>query len=836
MTLCWLYCCPDVQYQWCCGSGTDSQLAWPSKSLIWHVAMVCGNDCQLPSDWNCIAPPWPWPSPPPPAVLRRRQLYGFVVVLKRGLPVRVVLPFVGRGQVGGRHAALAERRGRRGGPLFVQRGPLVLEQPLLEQLLLEPGLVQRISVRIVEPLGHGRRRRPGRHVLAAPVLGPGRLLPVGRHLFVVGQTALVQHLERLVFLLHATAAADRQATAVVLLLLLQQRRPGRRRLHPVGVGHHRDGRGRRGHDRRVDLVHKPVGRPSALPEADRRHVVRGARSDAVAGRAVVVRQERGASVPRRRRTAVGAATAAAAAAAEQMAAGHLQVRLVLLQVGRALQVIRQVLAVALDHRAAADAGHGPVSPGPVRLVQLRGAGRRGRVLQVRLDALVRRRGILRRHHGHVIQPVVVAHFRAVVVRRHVDLVVRFAALELGQLGQLSERRVLLLRRLAQVGQVDGMLHGPALAVRPRPVGRRVPAVQVHGRAGFGLFPQVGLHVLVAGRRAVDRRPLVGARVSGEQLRLFVREQLIRQPPVLQIVATVLLRLLLLEFLQQQIVNGRVMIVRSAGISAIVPGRSLGASSNIQGCLFICSTVYLLFGSNMSILRINDSQPHQVANFPPIQKCISQYYPIISVYNVSVMTILNRREYLPKFFSCSCFSHSTVLGNCCVARQVSTALLYIRGWSGPRTRLFEAKLMENLVLNFLTLDINTNNFMNFELQNNLQIFMILTNFCQNFELQMLIKKNCAYKNLWRTLYQISKLSYKRKKFYDFSTSKLLANFRVFDRFPTIKTTHQEPCIKFSKLFGHPKIFYRLFKKNFSKKSKISVIPLTLTFGENFKYFQ
>jgi len=528
------------------------------------------------------------------AVLRRRQLYGFVVVLKRGLPVRVVLPFVGRGQVGGRHAALAECRGRRGGPLFVQRGPLVLKQPLLEQLLLEPGLVQRIAVRVVEPLGHGCRRRPGRHVLAAPVLGPGRLLPVGRHLFVVGQTALVQHLERLVFLLHATAAAfllqlkqfaatanataDRQATAVVLLLLLllQQRRPRRRRLHPVGVGHHRDGRSCRGHDRRVDLVHQPVGRPSALPEADRRHVVRGARSDAVAGGAVVVRQERGAPVPRRRRTAVGRSHRRGRGRGRadgravgrilyfvgaRRQAGHLQVRLVLLQVGRALQVIRQVLTVALDHRAAADAGHGPVSPGPVRLVQLRGAGRRGRVLQVRLDALVRRRGILRRHHGHVIQPVVVAHFRAVVVRRHVDLVVRFAALELGQLGQLSERRVLLLRRLAQVGQVDGMLHGPALAVRPRTVGRRVPAVQMHGRAGFGLFPQVGLHVLVAGRRAVDRRPLVGARVSCEQLRLFVREQFIRQPPVLQIVAAVLLRLLLLEFLQQQIVNGRVMIVR-----------------------------------------------------------------------------------------------------------------------------------------------------------------------------------------------------------------------------------------------------------------------------------
>ncbi|KAE9526565.1 hypothetical protein AGLY_013213 [Aphis glycines] len=64
------------------------------------------------------------------------------------------------------------------------------------------------------------------------------------------------------------------------------------------------------------------------------------------------------------------------------------------------------------------------------------------------------------------------------------------------------------------------------------------------------------------------------------------------------------------------------------------------------------------------------------------------------------------------------------------RQVGTALLYIKGWGGPRTKLFEAKLMKNLVLNFLTLDINTNNFMNFEQQNNLQIFMILTNFYQN----------------------------------------------------------------------------------------------------------
>ncbi|KAE9531420.1 hypothetical protein AGLY_010626 [Aphis glycines] len=34
-------------------------------------------------------------------------------------------------------------------------------------------------------------------------------------------------------------------------------------------------------------------------------------------------------------------------------------------------------------------------------------------------------------------------------------------------------------------------------------------------------------------------------------------------------------------------------------------------------------------------------------------------------------------------------------------------------------------------------------------------------------------------------KFSKLSYKRKTFYDFSTSKLLANFRVFDRFLTKK---------------------------------------------------
>ncbi|KAF0761045.1 Uncharacterized protein FWK35_00004888 [Aphis craccivora] len=48
------------------------------------------------------------------------------------------------------------------------------------------------------------------------------------------------------------------------------------------------------------------------------------------------------------------------------------------------------------------------------------------------------------------------------------------------------------------------------------------------------------------------------------------------------------------------------------------------------------------------------------------------------------------------------------------------------------------------------------------------------------------------------FQLSIYIINTKKFYDFSTTKLLVNVRVFDRF--LKTTHKEPCIKFSKLFG------------------------------------
>ncbi|KAE9523645.1 hypothetical protein AGLY_016197 [Aphis glycines] len=62
-----------------------------------------------------------------------------------------------------------------------------------------------------------------------------------------------------------------------------------------------------------------------------------------------------------------------------------------------------------------------------------------------------------------------------------------------------------------------------------------------------------------------------------------------------------------------------------------------------------------------------------------------------------------------------------------SRQVGTALLYIKGWGGPRTRIFEEKFMKNLVPNFQNLVIKEKNFMIFQLQNYLQIFAFSTDF-------------------------------------------------------------------------------------------------------------
>ncbi|KAE9525932.1 hypothetical protein AGLY_013981 [Aphis glycines] len=62
-----------------------------------------------------------------------------------------------------------------------------------------------------------------------------------------------------------------------------------------------------------------------------------------------------------------------------------------------------------------------------------------------------------------------------------------------------------------------------------------------------------------------------------------------------------------------------------------------------------------------------------------------------------------------------------------SQQVGTALLYIKGWGGPRTRIFEEKFMENLVPNFQNLVIKEKIFMIFQLQNDLQIFAFSTDF-------------------------------------------------------------------------------------------------------------
>ena len=98
-------------------------------------------------------------------------------------------------------------------------------------------------------------------------------------------------------------------------------------------------------------------------------------------------------------------------------------------------------------------------------------------------------------------------------------------------------------------------------------------------------------------------------------------------------------------------------------------------------------------------------------------------------------------------------------------------------------------MKNFVLNFSTLDTNTNNFMIFQLQYYLQIFAILTYFVKIWNI------NAHKKKLWLTIF----------------------NFFL----TTIRTNPKERCIKFSSFFGNPNFFYRRFKKKFSKKSKTSV---------------
>ncbi|KAE9533516.1 hypothetical protein AGLY_009154 [Aphis glycines] len=86
-------------------------------------------------------------------------------------------------------------------------------------------------------------------------------------------------------------------------------------------------------------------------------------------------------------------------------------------------------------------------------------------------------------------------------------------------------------------------------------------------------------------------------------------------------------------------------------------------------------------------------------------------------------------------------------------------------------------------------------------------------------------NAVLKIYGKLCTKFSKLSYKRKNFYDFPTTKLLANFRNFDIFrinSNFQTTYKKPCIKFSKFSGQPKNFYRYLKKKYLEKLKISIV--------------
>jgi hypothetical protein len=108
-------------------------------------------------------------------------------------------------------------------------------------------------------------------------------------------------------------------------------------------------------------------------------------------------------------------------------------------------------------------------------------------------------------------------------------------------------------------------------------------------------------------------------------------------------------------------------------------------------------------------------------------------------------------------------------------------------------------MDNLVLKFYTLNIKRINFINFYLQNNLQIIMILTLFIQ----------------IW-TFGFIKKICVKR--------------FPIF--LVAISVTYNELFIKFSRVFEPSYFFYRYLKKK-KKTKKNWKFKLFIKKWKNFK---
>ncbi|KAE9544694.1 hypothetical protein AGLY_000236 [Aphis glycines] len=87
-----------------------------------------------------------------------------------------------------------------------------------------------------------------------------------------------------------------------------------------------------------------------------------------------------------------------------------------------------------------------------------------------------------------------------------------------------------------------------------------------------------------------------------------------------------------------------------------------------------------------------------------------------------------------------------------------------------------------------------------LQNNLQIFMILTNFCQNLNFKCF--------NIY-DLYYLNNNKYQK-------------SFEAKPLFNVVLTTYKKPCIKFSTFSGQPKNFYRYLKRKYLEKLKISIV--------------
>ncbi|KAE9524486.1 hypothetical protein AGLY_015119 [Aphis glycines] len=99
----------------------------------------------------------------------------------------------------------------------------------------------------------------------------------------------------------------------------------------------------------------------------------------------------------------------------------------------------------------------------------------------------------------------------------------------------------------------------------------------------------------------------------------------------------------------------------------------------------------------------------------------------------------------------------------LSRQVGTALLYIRGWDGPRTRIAQkkSKYFENQITIYDLYYLNNNKYQ------------------KSFGAKPLF--NVVLNMYGEPCTKFSKLSYKRKHFYDFPTTKLLAYFHNFDIF-------------------------------------------------------